>query len=366
MDSSLGYEVGPRVDGPGSVKFNHEGKGAGEAGVLADLLRSQRDWRVDTTNPEKSVVFMSGVRAGAQLSPVSGESAVGRQFLAVFYALAAAIESYRRNYMVAAGRIDPNAEPRSFAVIVQGVRCRIQRVQETRYHVRVPSELLELKSLGMPESLHKRLMGPELDQGGLVVVCGSYGSGKTSTVNAVVRERIERKGGYALVMGNPIEYLYSGFHGSNAQPGYVEQVDLVGLNLAAEIKASMRNFPAGAVSILAYPELIGADGVGEMLRAANRGNLVFADMHALNIEASMINLVSMATIDGEGYARELLGNSLRMVIHQKMTAMPNSKSGMSVIYDSIFVNKTMRAALIDSNVTLSKAINSVLNTPERN
>ena len=352
-----GSDIGPRVIG--SVDHGQIGR----AGRLAELLRSQRDWRIDTTSPELSVVFKSGSRAGAQLAPVSGESSGGYVYVPVFFALAAAIESYRRTYMVNAGKVDPNSEPRAFAVVVQGVRCRVQRVQETRYHVRIPSELLSLSALRMPDSLSKRLMGHELDRGGLVVVCGGYGSGKTSTVNAVVRERIEPKGGYALVMGNPLEYAYSGFHGSNEQPGYIEQVDLVGLDLGAEIKASMRNFPAGAVSILAYPELIGCDGVGEMLRAANRGNLVFADMHALNIEASIINLISMAAQDGEGYARELLGNSLKMVIHQTMTAMPGSQSGMSVNYTSIQVSNLMRAAIVDTNMSLSKAITSVLNTP---
>jgi Tfp pilus assembly pilus retraction ATPase PilT len=281
----------------------------------------------------------------------------------VFFALAQAIESHRLKYLIRVGRVDSVSEPRAFAVTVQGVRCRVQMVQDGRYHVRVPSDLLALSKLGMPEPLKARLLSSEFNSGGLIVVCGSYGSGKTSTVNAVVRERIEQRGGYALVMGNPIEYEYAGFHGSVAQPGYVEQVDLVGLDLNTEIKASMRNFPAGAVSILAYPELIGSDGVGEMLRAANRGNLVFADMHALNLEASIINLVSMGEQDGEGYARELLGNSLRIVIHQRMVSAPGSPRGVAVQYSAIFINRSMRAAIVDKTMPLSRAITSILSLP---
>jgi Tfp pilus assembly pilus retraction ATPase PilT len=330
---------------------------------LSRLIQLHRDWRIDTSSPDKSVVFMSGQSAGAQLSPVSGQSKAGREFLPVFYALAQSIESYRRRHMMQLGRVDAASDPRTFAVLVQGVRCRVQMVQEGRYHVRVPSELLQFSRLRMPEGLQTKLLSHELDTGGLVVVCGGYGSGKTSTVNAVVRERIDCRGGYALVMGNPIEYEYAGFHGSTAKPGYIEQVDLVGLDLDAEIKASMRNFPAGAVSILAYPELIGSSGVGEMLRAANRGNLVFADMHALNIEASIINLVSMGEQDNESYTRELLGNSLRLVIHQKMAAMPNSDRGVSVAYSYIAINRSMRAAIVDRSMPLSKAITSVLSLP---
>lgn len=329
---------------------------------LTTLIQSHRDWRIDALDPKKSVVFMSGARAGSQLAPVSGESSAGHVFIPVFFALAQAIEVHRRKTMINIGKADPNIEPRTFAVVVQGVRCRVQIVQEARYHVRVPSELLHLSRLGMPESLKEKMLSANLDSGGLVVVCGGFGSGKTSTVNAIVRERVERRGGYALVMGNPIEYEYSGFHGSTAQPGYVEQVDLVGLDLKAEIKASMRNFPAGAVSILAYPEIIGAEGVSEMLRAANRGNLVFADMHALNIEASILNLVSMGEQDGENYARDLLGNSLRFIIHQKMIAMPSKQNGVSVSYQSIEVNRGMRAAITDPTIPLTRALTAVLAT----
>lgn len=335
------------------------------SGSLADLIRMHRDWRIDTTDPVLSVAFRSGGTAGSQLSPVSGESIPGRALLPAFYALAHAVDAYRRKYMMDMGRVDMSAQPRAFAVVVQGVRCRVQMVQEARYHIRVPSELLSLSHMGMPDTLRARMLSSQLDAGGLVVICGGYGSGKTSTVNAVVRERIETRGGYALVMGNPIEYQYAGFHGSTAKPGYIEQVDLVGMDLSAEIKASMRNFPAGAVSILAYPELIGSQGVGEMLRAANRGNLVFADMHALNIEASIINLVSMGQQDGESFSRELLGNSLQMVVHQKMASVLNKKtekSEMKVTYESVVVNRGMKAAIVDQSIPLSRAITGVLST----
>lgn len=334
--------------------------GTSDSQSLAQMLLLHRDWRIDAVEPDKSVVFMSAARAGAQLSPVSGDSRSGRDLLPVFYALAQAIEVHRRKLMVQAGKTDGSAEPRTFAIVVQGVRCRVQLVQDTRYHVRVPSELMGFSQLGMPDGLKRKLTSSDLDGGGLVVVCGGYGSGKTTTVNAIVRQRIEARGGYALVLGHPIEYEYAGFHGSNAQPGYIEQVDLVGLDMGAEVRASMRNFPAGAVSILAYPELIGSEGVGEMLRAANRGNLVFADMHALNVEASILNLVSMGEQDGEGYARDLLANSLRLIIHQKMVSMPNATQGMMVSYTSIMVNRSMRAAIVDRSVTLSRAITSVL------
>lgn len=329
----------------------------GAAQSVPGLISQHRDWRIETAEPEKSVVFQSGRHAGGQLSPLSGLSAQGATYLPAFYALSAAIEKARREYVLLSqseGR--QGGEPRSFAVNVQGIRCRVQRVSDSRFHVRIPSALLPMSRMGMPEALKSYLLSHELDSGGLVVVCGSYGSGKTNTVNAVVRERIDRRGGYGLVLGNPIEYEYAGFHGSNKTPGFVEQVNLVGLDVAAEIRASMRNFPSGATSILAYPELIGHEGVGEMLRAANRGNLVFADMHALNIDASLLNLVSMGEQDGERYSRELLGNALRLVIHQRMSVMPEAARGVHVSFTHVRATRTLKAMLVDTAMPLSKVL----------
>lgn len=312
---------------------------------VAELLQRHRDWRVNVTEPMRSVIFASG-NFGSQLAPIPCESQLGRPYKPVFLSLSRAIQAHRH-----AGRVASDA--RSFALDLFGVRVRVQHVQESTYHVRVCGKLLPLEKLGIPGELMHLLVSEELNEGGLVVVCGGYGSGKTTTVNAIVRERVNRLGGYALVLGNPIEYEYRGFHGTQERPGYIEQVDLSGLNLVDEIKASMRNFPSGATSILAYPELIGPTGVGEMLRAANRGNLVFADMHALNIEGAILNLVAMGEIDGERYARDLLGNSLKLILHQRSHISPPGRR-LNVVIRHLAVDKALRAAIGNTSIPLGQ------------
>lgn len=343
--------------------------------AVGDMIRLYRDWRIDLEAKGSSLVFMiGGKHKYKRLAPVPRESMHGRELVPAFDALERAIVTGR----AAAGRprsssvlakfapvdsISTIDTPRSFAVTCCGVRCRVQQITETKFHVRITSELLELDQLGMPESIKSKLLSHELNEGGLVIVCGGYGSGKTSTVNAVIRERVARRGGYALVMGNPIEYLYAGYYGDIGQPGFIEQIDLVGRNLLAEAKASMRNFPAGEVSILGWPELIECDGVGEMLRAANRGSLVFCDMHALNVEAAVLNLVAMGEQDGEKFARDLLGNAIRMIVHLRMTPAPNTARGLSIGYTCTQINRSMRAAILDPSMPLVRAITGVVTEP---
>lgn len=315
---------------------------------VGDLLRRHRDWRIDIESPMKSVVFTSSA-TGGQLAPIAGESPLGAPYRSVFYALQGAIESYRVRFMALPA--NKGLAPRSFAVNVEGVRIRAQHVQGATFHVRVPGDLLPIEKLGLSPELTRLLLSEALNEGGLVIVCGGYGAGKTTTVNAIVRSRIAKLGGYALVLGSPIEYEYHGFHGVQGQPGYIEQVDLMGLDLESEIRASMRNFPSGATSIMAYPELVGHAGVGEMLRAANRGNLVFADMHALNVEGAILNLVSMARADNEPYARELLGNCLRLVLHQTSHVQASTKK-LHVVVKHLMVNSSLRSGIGNVQVPL--------------
>jgi Tfp pilus assembly pilus retraction ATPase PilT len=319
------------------------------ASATADLIRQFRDWRIDTSDPRRSVVFVPTDQEGGKVAPFSTQAPGGVNLTLPFYSVAFAIEEHRRKHLQAGD------DPRSFAIEVDGVRCRVERMEDSRFHVRVVANLLEFDQLRVPAPIGGQLLSRSLDAGGLVIICGTYGSGKTTTVNSTVRERVRRFGGLALVLGRPVEYQYAGFHGRAESPGYVEQVDLVGRNLCDEIKSAMRSFAAGAPGALAFPELTSADGAGEMLRAANRGNLVFADMHAANVEAAIINLVAMAERDGERFARELLGNALRLVVHQRMRFV-TAQHSFSVVYEALAPTKAMSAAIQNQAIQLHKAI----------
>ena len=341
--------------------------------MLATALTTHRDWRVDLNDSVNSFVFMIGVNGKTGISPVSARSPEGVKLAKVFDRLKQEI-GRRFDELLKGGEQDSQwgeAEPvekveslrlegaRRFAITVAGVRCRAQHIVGRRFHIRVTSGLIEFDSLGLPASVKRALLGETLDDGGLVLVCGGYGSGKTSTMNAIIRERIKTRGGYALVMGDPIEYKYAGFHGTNACPGYVEQVDLAGRDLAAEVKASMRNFPAGAVSILAFPELLSSDGAGEILRSANHGSLVFCDMHASNLEAAVLNLVAKGEQDGERNSRDLLSNALKMILHLQMRPIPSAPRGVSITFKLQQIERAHRAALSDHAMPLSRSIASI-------
>jgi len=343
---------------------------------LVALIRKYRDWRIDASDPLKSMVFMPGAGADAYPvpAPVSAASTLGRHLWPVFEVMAQAINDYLAEWK---GKVTQSRRasddqlrsmdlPSAFAVVALGVRLRIQPVRRLKgywFHVRVPQTLLSLDELGMPHHLRALLSSQKLDGGGLVAVCGTFGSGKTTTVHAAIRARLAERGGFAMLLGNPVEFDLAGYHGTHGRPSYIEQIDLAGLNLSTEIEASMRNFPSGSNNILAFPELISSDGAGEMLRMSNRGNLVFADMHANNLEAMILNLISMGLKDGEAQSRELLANSLRLIVHQHMS--PSATPGAVVVtFTSVVIPRGLRSALADASQPIGRVLIGLKDAPK--
>lgn len=317
---------------------NDSGKSVG------DIVRLYHDWRIHLASPDRSVVFAP---VGGKIAPCSSNLPDGTDLNFIFFRIADSIRDELKTQ---------KKDIRSFSVNVDGTLCRAERVNADTYHLRVVSDLIEFEKLGLPQNLVSHLMSSDMDRGGLIIVCGSYGCGKTTTVTSVVRERLRRRGGLAVLIGSPVEYWIHGFHGVQSLPGYIEQIDISSGSLKEEIHSVMRSFATGSPGILVFPELRSTECVGEMLRAANRGSLVFLDMHALNIDASILNLVSMAEQDGEQLARALIGNSLRLVLHQSMTYRTGA---YKVEYDYTIPTRQALAAIQDVDIPLSRALRGV-------
>lgn len=62
------------------------------------------------------------------------------------------------------------------------------------------------------------------------------------------------------------------------------------------------------------------------------------------------------------FAREFLGNSLRLVVRQTLTTMPNSTHGVHVAFKHIKVSRALKAAISDTSMPLAKVVTQTLTT----
>ncbi|MBX8493165.1 GspE family protein [Pseudomonas cichorii] len=197
-----------------------------------------------------------------------------------------------------------------------GSRWRVQRMRAERYALRqLRAQCTPMDALGLPKWVQALLLGSKMrDTGGLVVIFGLTGAGKTVTFGATITTRLSLLGGYALTLEDPPEDLLEGPHGN----GYCEQIDVSELGgFENGIHAALRCFPAKDASMLGFGEVLTAEMAAQLLRFASDGHLVLATMHAKSIHAGLERLSSMAKAAGETNANELLSTSLQLAIHQR-------------------------------------------------
>lgn len=197
-----------------------------------------------------------------------------------------------------------------------GSRWRVQKMREGRYALRrLRDKCPELDALGLPTWVKSMLLNPRIrDHGGLILICGLTGAGKTTTWSATIAARLRHQGGYCLTIEDPPEDLLEGEHGK----GYCEQIDADGIGgYSAAIHAALRCFPAKDQSMLGYGEVRDAGTAAELLRVAVDGHLVLVTMHAKSIPAGLQRLAALARAAGEDEANELLATSFQLAVHQR-------------------------------------------------
>ncbi|NRF83854.1 Flp pilus assembly complex ATPase component TadA [Burkholderia gladioli] len=275
--------------------------------VLDDMLlleaATYSDWHVDIEKPETSVVFREVGEEGERLAEAK-PSRVPPRMLPVLFHMTGWLKAHR-----------DKGDQDAFALDLGHLRYRGQRMRVDRYALRRSRKEVEgIKELGLGRAAEELLLAPEFRAGGLILVCGETGAGKSTTIRSALKARLEAYGGYALGVESPVEVEFEGFHGE----GYFEQVDATAMGYKYEVETAMRKFPAATRSMFMFGEVLGQDAAAELVRLAPRGHLVMTTIHADSPESGIKMLLTLAERGGESYARQLLGSSLCAVVHQKL------------------------------------------------
>lgn len=175
----------------------------------------------------------------------------------------------------------------------------------------------KLDNTGINNEVIKYLMHEDLNKGGLILICGSNGSGKSTTCAAVLKERLYKYGGYCITVEDPVEIPLEGQHGD----GRCVQIEInPDEGFAPKIREIMRAYPTGQNLMMLIGEIRDSDTASQALRSAIDGRLVISTIHADNIKSAMKRLIVLASekLTEEG-AKDLLSNSFRISIHQSLS-----------------------------------------------
>ncbi len=213
---------------------------------------------------------------------------------------------------------------RSYLLKYKERNYRVERtlaMEGTQYCARkMPIDLPDLKNLNFPSGLLSHLYSIG-NATGLILLAGATGSGKSTTIAALLKEYLERNGGYAYTIEDPIEMPLDGIYQTkDGELGLCKQTTPPDGSWEEGIKSALRSKPR----YIYLGEIRSPDVASEALRAATSGHLVLSTIHANNVSDAINSLVKYAASSGisEEMAYELVANGFLGCIHQILTGAP--------------------------------------------
>lgn len=175
----------------------------------------------------------------------------------------------------------------------------------------IPSEVLSLEQLGGPE-IFRRIAEY---QRGLVLVTGPTGSGKSTTLAAMVDHINENYNKHILTIEDPIEFVHSNKKCLINQ----REVHRDTHSFSNALRSSLREDP----DIILVGELRDLETIRLALTAAETGHLVFATLHTSSAAKTIDRIVDVFPGAEKAMVRSMLSESLRAVISQTLLKKPN-------------------------------------------
>lgn len=240
------------------------------------------------------------------------------------------------NFMVTEARKSTKLEF-SLELIHDGLRVifrghSIQSIEGKVYIFRrLPSFIPKIEDIGMPNNITELLLSDRLNNGGLVIVAGETGQGKSTTAAASIAYRLKQFGSFCLTIEDPVELPLQGFYENEkdkSKKGVCFQTNVDGDGIFEAIKSSLRCYPAVSNSILFLGEIRDAIMASEVLKIAANGHLVVSTMHGSDLPTSLRRFVSMASAapnSNEAEVKSMFSSVFRLMIHQRMELLPNGK-----------------------------------------
>lgn len=170
----------------------------------------------------------------------------------------------------------------------------------------IPSRILSFEQLGLPPILKGFCDYPK----GLVLVTGPTGSGKSTTLAAMMDHINRSRPHHIITLEDPVEFVYE------SQQCLVNQREVGGhtRSFSRALKAALREDP----DIVLVGELRDLETISLALETANTGHLVFATLHTSSAVATVDRIVDMFPGDQQAKIRASLSDALKGVVCQTL------------------------------------------------
>jgi pilus retraction protein PilT len=174
---------------------------------------------------------------------------------------------------------------------------------------------------------------------GLVIFCGSTGSGKTTTIASLLNEINQKRHVHIITLEDPIEYIF------NHQKAFIQQREL-GTHFHS-YQQGLINALREAPDVIFIGEMRQPETISLTLDAAQSGHLLFTTLHASTPEEAIYRICNSFPAHIEHFVRFQLSSCLKAIVVQKLVY--KKELGFSVPHLTILINTKPIKNLIREN-----------------
>jgi twitching motility protein PilT len=192
----------------------------------------------------------------------------------------------------------------------------------------IPNEILTVEQLGMPEIVNKFVAYPR----GLVLVTGPTGSGKSTSLSALIHKINVEQAKHIITIEDPIEFT----HKSQKSVIVQREVHYDTYSFSAALRSALRQDP----DVVLLGEMRDLETIASAITIAETGHLVFATLHTNSAAQSIDRMIDVFPPHQQPQIRAQLSNILMAIVSQRL--VPKIGGGRTVAAEILIATPAVR------------------------